>query len=179
MRMTHAAVVLAAFSATPAFAQDATGNFNGGHLEIVGGIEKIDADGVGEPGIVYGVAGGFDFRSNNLVFGIEAEASDSSTDACDGDVCIETGRDLYVGGRVGVVVSETALPYIKAGYTNARAVATVGDVSVGDEFGGLRLGAGVESSIGGRFLVKIEYRYSDYEDGLTRHQGVLGVGMRF
>jgi argininosuccinate synthase len=45
---------------------------------------------------------------------------------------VKTGRDLYIGGRAGVVVSDAALLYVKAGYTNARFVAEGGETTFDD-----------------------------------------------
>ena len=63
----------------------------------------------------------------------------------------------------------------KAGYTNARA----SFAGTGVNFDGYRLGAGVEWMVGTNVSIRAEYRFSDYEDGLSRHQGVLGLGYRF
>ena len=35
-------------------------------------------------------------------------------------LCVDAGRDLYVGARVGFAVAPRTLIYAKAGYTNAR-----------------------------------------------------------
>jgi outer membrane immunogenic protein len=171
MRMFYAAALLAAASATPAFAQDARPAFSGGHIEAIGGFDSVSGGGDSDSGIAYGIAGGYDFRSGGAVFGIELEAAESSTE----DAGVEAGRDLYAGGRVGGVVSENVLLYAKAGYTNARA--SVGGTGV--NFDGIRAGAGVEWLVGRSFSIRGEYRYSNYEDGLSRNQGLVGLGFRF
>jgi outer membrane immunogenic protein len=172
MRIIFAAAVLAAASATPAFAQETQAPFAGGHIEAIGGYDSISGGGDSQSGLAYGIAGGYDFRSGNAVFGIELEAAESTT----GDAGVEAGRDLYAGGRIGAVVSPTVLIYAKAGYTNARASVTgLGGVN----FDGIRAGAGVEILVGKNFSIRGEYRYSNYEDGLSRNQGVIGLGFRF
>jgi outer membrane immunogenic protein len=128
------------------------------------------------------------------VVGVEAEASDSTVDECVSDVtlvgdqlCADAGRDLYVGGRVGAVVSPNVLLYGKAGYTNARlsldyddgTVATAADFEEGENLDGLRVGGGVEVGLSSNVYAKTEYRYSNYEQGFDRHQVVAGLGVRF
>jgi outer membrane immunogenic protein len=175
MRTLFAAALLAAASATPAFAQDAdtaaVTNFSGGHIEVIGGVDAISGGGESETGIVYGISGGYDFRSGNTVFGVEVEAAESTTE----DAGVEAGRDLYAGARIGAVVSPTVLIYAKAGYTNARA--SIGGFGV--NFDGVRAGAGVEFMIGTNLSMRAEYRYSNYEADLSRNQGVIGLGLRF
>ena len=43
----------------------------------------------------------------------------------------------------------------------------------------LRVGAGVEQQLGTNLYAKAEYRYSNYEAGIERHQVLGGVGFRF
>ena len=48
-----------------------------------------------------------------------------------------------------------------------------------ENFDGYRLGAGGQLTVSGKAYVGGEYRYSNYEDGLKRHQVALTVGTRF
>lgn len=177
--------VLAAAAAAPAFAQDAgpsvTGApFNGFHVEALGGWDRLQADHAHDDGALYGVGGGYDLRRGNLVFGVEGEASDSTQKESFGGVTQHAARDLYAGGRIGTVIGGSNLLYAKAGYTNARYTlsgAGTGTFAHGD-LDGVRVGAGIEHDIGPAFL-KAEYRYSNYEQGVTRNQVVGGVGLRF
>ena len=171
MRMIYAAALVAAVSATPAFAQDAPAAFNGGHIEAIGGYDSISGGGDSESGVAFGIAGGYDFRSGGAVFGIEAEATESTVE----DAGVEAGRDLYIGGRVGGVVGGRGLLYVKAGYTNARA--SFGGTGI--TFDGIRAGAGVEWLVGRNFSLRAEYRYSNYDSDLSRNQGIVGLGFRF
>jgi outer membrane immunogenic protein len=92
---------------------------------------------------------------------------------------VKSGRDLYAGGRVSFAVSPTANLYVKGGYTNARFKADDGVDSVSENFDGYRLGAGGQLNVSGKAYVGAEYRYSNYEDGLSRNQVALTVGTRF
>ncbi|MBV9882687.1 MAG: porin family protein [Sphingomonadaceae bacterium] len=175
-----AAVAAIGFAATPAFAQDARPTFSGGHVEAIAGYDDVHGGGESRGGLLYGIGAGYDFRIHNAVVGIEGEAADSTTDDCVGNACLEAGRDLYIGGRVGAVVSPNVLIYAKAGYTNARLVATVGNVRDGTNLDGIRAGAGVEWAIPHTPVsLRAEYRYSNYQDGIERHQGVAGLAFRF
>lgn len=172
MRTIYAAAVLAAASASPALAQDASTNFAGGHIEAIGGYDSISGGGDSISGAAFGIAGGYDFRSGGAVYGLELEAAESTTE----ESGVEAGRDLYAGVRVGGVVSQNVLLYGKLGYTNARA--TVSGLG-GTNFDGIRAGAGLEVLVGRNFSIRAEYRYSNYEADLSRNQGVVGLGFRF
>jgi outer membrane immunogenic protein len=175
-----AAAAATAFAATPAFAERANANFSGGHVEAIAGYDDVRGGGDGRDGLLYGIGAGYDLRTGNAVFGIEGEAADSSTGDCVATICVEAGRDLYVGGRVGVVVSPNLLLYGKLGYTNARVVATSATLRDGTNLDGIRAGTGVEWAIPHTPLsLRAEYRYSNYEAGISRHQGVAGLAFRF
>ena len=169
-----AATIFAA--ATPAMAQDAA-PFSGAHAEILTGYDAVDTNSViGTPdGVLYGFAAGYDWQAGGAVLGLEAEIADSSTKRTFFGEKIESDRDLYIGARVGTALSESALIYAKAGYTNARIESTVGNANAD----GVRVGAGVEYKLRGNLFLKGEYRYSNYEGDVERHQGVAGFGIRF
>jgi len=192
MRKIIVAALLAGGLATPAFAQDAA-PFSGFHVEGIVGYDTTDVEGEGTNGIVYGIGAGYDIQSGNLVFGIDGEASKSTLDECVASVdvtgdelCAEAGRELSVGGRVGMVVGSNALVYARAGYTNARVNLAYDhptnntlDVTEGENLDGVRVGGGVELAVGTNAFVRAEYRYSNYEQGFDRHQAVGGFGFRF
>lgn len=188
-----AAALLAGTIATPALAQD-TNNLGGFRIEGLVGYDRPSIEDEGTDGIAYGVGVGYDFQSGNAVFGVEAEATDSNADErVDGAVIpgdelrVRAGRDLYVGGRVGVGVGSNSLLYAKAGYTNARVrvdyedgtAGTAADFTERGNLDGIRAGAGAQIGIGSNAYLKTEYRYSNYEAGVDRHQVVGGVGFRF
>lgn len=189
MRSIVVAALLAASAATPALAQDKA-PFTGPRVEGLAGWDRVQNNGH-DDGIHYGLGAGYDFQAGGAVLGIEAEAADSSVKQCVGSstvadpkVCAKAGRDLYVGGRVGTVVGGNTLLYAKAGYTNAQAKLTSNDGTGQTTLGktnldGVRVGAGAEYAIGPNSFVKTEYRYSNYQDGFSRHQVVAGFGFRF
>ena len=100
---------------------------------------------------------------------------------------VRAGRDLYVGGRVGFGVGSNSLFYAKAGYTNARfrvdyedgTAGTVADFTERTNLDGVRAGVGAQIGVGSNAYLRTEYRYSNYQDGVDRHQVVGGFGVRF
>ena len=165
---------------------------SGGRVEAIVGWDhgSIGTDDFGIPGsinsdgIVFGLGAGYDFAvSSGASLGIDIEASESTGDI-DFDDPAETqvsiGRDLYVGGRATFAVSPQANVYVKAGYTNAR-------LSISDNTGfdesengdGIRGGIGFQVGVGGNAYLGGEYRYSNYEADISRHQVVGTLGFRF
>jgi outer membrane immunogenic protein len=177
MRLIYAAALLAAASSSPAFAQ----TFKGFSITAIGGVDHVTAPGVSATGFAYGVGVGYDFRSPGAAFGFQLEAADATTQECSAPGCVEAGRDLYAGIRGGPVVGTggNTLIYGLAGYSNARAqlVGLPGHV----DLDGIRVGLGVEHQPGPKpsWFFRIEGRYTNYELGFERWQGIAGVGFRF
>ncbi len=212
--------------AVPAAAQD-NSPFTGPRIEGTVGydISKAgsdvdndlnDEDDQSIDGLIYGVAAGYDFAvGDRVTLGLEAELTDSSasTEVNDGDLedlgfgaNLETGRDIYLGARVGYVANNNLLLYAKGGYTNARYDLLADDgtteIETDLDLDGWRAGAGVEYALSNNLFVRTEYRYSNYSEGefdfedndffnddtgesgrfdadLDRHQVMVGVGVRF
>jgi outer membrane immunogenic protein len=196
MRKYVLAALVAGAMAAPAMAQDSGSErapFTGVRVEGIAGWDRPNVSGVKDNGVVYGVGAGFDFQAGGVVLGVEGEASDSTSDKCvagfvvAGDrACSKAGRDLYAGGRIGGVVGANTLIYAKAGYTNGRLTsnytgATGGPASfrLHEDLDGVRVGGGIEHAVGRNAFVKAEYRYSNYEHDVDRHQVVAGFGFRF
>lgn len=195
-KITIVAALLAGAMATPAMAQDtiAPGSF---HITGILGYDAPDGDVDDASGVVYGVAAGYDFNlGRNIVAGPEVELTSSSTDECAtginraGDqLCLEAGRDIYAGARVGVRFGNEGrhIAYVGGGYTNAQVRLTydanlagnTGDFNVSEDLDGFRLKGGVELGLGRNVYARAEYRYSNYEGDLNRHQVVGGIGLRF
>jgi outer membrane immunogenic protein len=179
MKTVIFAAITAAFTAlaAPAFAQDDT-TFSGPRVEALTGYDsvKTNGNGLGNPdGFLYGAGLGYDFRRGNAVFGIDAELTDSTASVNTVAGPIDATRDIYVGGRAGLVLGTKALAYVKAGYSNAR-IEGAGFNNNGD---GLRVGAGLEYDLGNKLFAKAEYRYTNYEQDVERHQLLGGIGIRF
>jgi outer membrane immunogenic protein len=192
MKKILIAALTATIHATPALAQEAA-PFTGLRAEGLVGYDHLKGNGGGRDGIAFGGAAGYDFQIGSAVAGIEGEYLDSSTKGCEGafvvagdSICAKGKRDLYVGGRLGFAAAPSTLLYAKAGYTNAKVGVNYTDpttpannFSVSDELDGVRVGAGVEQKLGTNLYAKAEYRYSNYEAGIERHQVLGGIGFRF
>jgi outer membrane immunogenic protein len=190
------AALLSGAMATPALAQDDQPR-GGFHVGAIVGYDSVQGDVDGSEGVTYGLTAGYDFAvGNNFVVGPEVELSSSSVDECESGVtragdllCLEAGRDIYVGARFGTRVgpNRNILLYAGGGYTNAEFRATydanlagtTGDFDITDEADGFRLKAGAEFDIFRNAYVRAEYRYSNYDGDFDRHQAVAGFGLRF
>ena len=203
--------------ATPAMAQDNEA-FTGPRVEALVGYDSsrpgstVDIDNADDldqsiDDVAYGVGVGYDIAMGGAVVGLEGEwmESEAKTEfdtagfTTFGVSNIETGRDLYVGARAGVLVTPKTLLYVKGGYTNARynvlATDNATDLETNIDVDGWRGGAGAELAVSDNVFVKAEYRYSNYQEGevqgpsglesdrfdvdLDRHQVMAGVGVRF
>ena len=190
MRCFAYAALLATVAASPALAQEKA-PFTGPRVEGLVGWDRVQAQGDHDDAIGYGAAVGYDIQMGGAVVGLDAEYSDSdnrtcvgTTTAADPRLCLKSGRDLYAGARVGTVIGSSTLLYAKAGYTNAQAKLTsddgTGQITLDkSNLDGVRVGLGAEHAVGPRSFVKAEYRYSNYEAGVERHQAMAGFGFRF
>jgi outer membrane immunogenic protein len=193
MRYVALAALVTGMIAAPAFAQNVP-SAGGFHVDGIVGYDRPNVDGVHAHGVTYGVGAGYDLQAGRALFGIEGEATNSSADRCvDGAViagdhtCAGLRRDLYVGGRVGALVGPRTLIYAKAGYTNARGrveyddgtTSTALDFTDHRNLDGIRAGAGVQFGLSEHAYLRTEYRYSNYEAGVDRHQVVGALGFRF
>lgn len=175
-----AAVSAAALAATPAVAAP-----SGPRVEALVGWDQagvdLGADDFKEEGVLYGVGVGYDFAlANGAALGVDLEASDSTAKESNIAGSLSAKRDLYAGGRVSIPIDEkNSNVYLKAGYTNARFTVSDNVVSISDNLDGYRLGAGAQFSLNGKAYVGGEYRYSNYENDVSRHQLALTVGTRF
>ena len=164
MRYSFAAL-LAAIMLAPAPA-DAAGQ---GRVEVRTGYD--DFENVG--GFLYGIGAGYDFDlGRSLTLGVEATVEESTADL----FILDARRDLGAGIRLGIKTGETGRVYLGAGYSNARVTATGFGSGNAD---GIRGSAGYEFGLFGNIYGKLEYRYTNYEAGFDRHQGLTGVGIRF
>ncbi len=186
-----ASVAVLAAAAAPASAE-------GFRAEIHGGWDHVRADGPGinnndsDSGIVYGIGAGYDFDiGKKMELGIDLSADLSTMEECQNSVivandraCLDAGRDLAAALRLGYKVSPNGTVYALAGYTNARFrfdYTTPANVTTRDgrNLDGFRLGAGYQHGFGEKAYGKVEYRSSNYENDVSRHQVLLGVGLKF
>jgi len=183
-KIALAALAGAAF-AMPAAAHAAA------YVQVQSGLDSVSVGGESDEGVAYGVAAGYEFPIGDAMFvGVEASFDDSSTKECATNVlvlgdrgCLKTGRDLSAVLRLGAQMGEKSQVYVLGGYTNARIKATYDDGvnsgSLSDNGDGFRLGAGFKHNFGEQFFGKLEYRYSNYEDDVSRHNALVAIGLNF
>ena len=216
-KLVLAALAAGTIVSGPAVAQSADGPFTGPRAGVLLGYDgtrpgssedsDIRGDDQTADGLLYGGDVGYDIAFDRVVVGAEGEINGSTAkvenDPVDPNAFgfgrVKAGRDLYLGGRIGYLLSPTTMLYGKVGYTNARYDLTRRDetTETGRHFNldGYRVGAGIEKSLTPRTYAKIEYRYSNYSDArleypngantdnfsvdTDRHQVAAGVGFRF
>jgi outer membrane immunogenic protein len=157
-----AALAAAAFT-TPVLARD----FSGLRLELA--TESGDVDVKNRSfltGLTQSATLGYDVQNGKVVVGVDATATE-----------VFDRTDFGLGARVGYAFNENVLAYTRVGYTNLD-IRTPCKCNNGVAEG-VEVGAGLEANVVGPFFVKAEYRYTDYEGGLSRQGGVLAAGVRF
>lgn len=188
----------------PAAAQAAGDNaFAGPHIAILAGWDDFGYD---NPNIdfeknlsdvAYGVSAGWDFGvSPDWIIGIDSSLlfSDNKDVFFDDvqvnplattpdNLTIKANHDWDIGLRVGYVLNNAALFYVKGAYANTglKAILTQNDIEtrVGNGEDGWRVGVGTEIMVWGPIYVTAEYRYTGYGHGLDRNQILGGLGVRF
>ena len=178
------AAIAVACVANPALAQ-------GPYIQATGGFERMSQDGEHENGFSFGGAIGYDLNISDAVsIGVEATLDDSTTHSCVSDInvvgdklCLVTGRDIGAVGRIVYNLSDSSKIYALAGYSNARIKIKYSDglstERVAGNADGFRAGAGFQQNLTDHVFTKLEYRYSNYESDLSRHQALVGVGYNF
>lgn len=154
--------------AAPAFSQ-------GLHADVHAGWDRVSAGGLSDSGIGYGIGLGYDMPIGPAFVGIEGTADDSSAKKCIVGGCVKASRDLGAVIRVGTDVAPGYKLYALGGYANGR-VTYAGAGTNGD---GYRLGAGLQASFASKLYGKVEYRYTNYEQGFSRNQVLAGLGVEF
>jgi outer membrane immunogenic protein len=178
------AAALVAFAA-PASAQPA-----GPRVEAIVGLDAIKGNtnavvnastDVSGENVAGGVRVGYDMPvGTSAALGIDLEATESLAKAdFSTNAELRAGRDLYAGGRLSLLASDAGNLYLTVGYTNLRLSAEAGTLAASRNLDGVRGGAGFQFNIGASSFAGVEYRYSNYEQDVIRHQVLAGFGFRF
>jgi outer membrane immunogenic protein len=190
--LAMAAALASSLLAGTAYAQ----NFTGPRIEANVGWDQVRFDlsryamtGASKgSGLDWGLEAGYDVAlGGRLVAGVETGVSFSNVHRAFSDgttsYLMRPRRDIEVSGRLGAVIGRNALIYGKAGYTNLQvgADATTAGVSTLQHanLDGLLVGAGAELALSKAAYLKTEYRYSNYEQGVTKNEVLTGLGIRF
>lgn len=209
---------VAAASATTAFAADliieepvaivdvASTDWTGGYVGVNAGIASADIDweafGGGltgdydASGWLLGVQAGYNWQSDNIVYGIEADAawadiSGEDDDFAPGAVTRSIDWNASLRGRLGFAV-ESLLFYGTAGVAVANSSAEVfGEEDSATHFG-WTAGVGVEALVTEDISLRAEYRFTAYGDqdydfdlgspvttGFDTHTVTVGLNFHF
>lgn len=172
---------------------DWTGFYLGAHGGYVS--TRADFGGADESfnGGLLGVHAGYNFLQNGpWVFGIEADVARTWNENSYAAGFVEIGTDWQwsVRGRIGYAIDRTLL-YGTAGVagTNAYIDIPALPLKIEDSMVGWTLGAGVEHAFTDNWLVRAEYRYSDYGEfeflgigtgvDVTEHTFKVGISYKF
>jgi outer membrane immunogenic protein len=151
-----AATAALAMVATPAMA----GDFTGVRAEVTAGLDDVQG-GVDTTDVTYGASVGLDAELyKGVIVGVEATADN-----------VLDRRNVAAAARVGLVIKDV-LVFGKVGYANWKQTTT-------RELEGLRLGGGLEAKLAGPVYGKVEYRYTDFNQGVGQHGALVGLGLRF
>ena len=129
------------------------------------------SDGVAGRGLLGTVAIGYDRQvAPGVVIGVFADYDFANAEFTHDNSITENIRlnDIWsVGGRIGLVSNCCALWYVTGGYTNAGFKYHFADTATynfNSRVGGWFTGIGAEQQIGRGLALKLEYRYSRFED---------------
>lgn len=156
-------------------------------VQAESGLDVVTAGGESLESVSYGVSAGYDVPlSGNMFVGIQGTFAESEMKDClidveaDEEDCLKAGRDLSAVARFGTNVGEKAKLYVLGGYTNARFIETFAEEDIiKANLDGFRLGAGAQYALNSQVFVKGEYRYSNYEGDVSRHNVLVGLGVEF
>ena len=180
-------------SVEPAAGDDPYADFTGFYAGVEGGYglgsyELGGGDDVGLDGFNYGAFAGFGFEQTFTPLlggygGIEVGYNWSDIDGDSAGVGSEKESEILATFRPGVSLSQGALGYGIIGWSRAQFEAAGDD----DNLDGLVLGAGTEINTMTPFRMRVEYSYTNYEDGdvaaadFEGHENAIKLGalMRF
>ena len=188
--------------ATAAQAADASG-FVGTRLDALAGYDSTELPNKDGSEMMYALEIGHDRALGSWVVGADLSLGTSNADKTVEDVWapndklrVHYGLDIYAGTRVGRALSKRFLPYGRAGLALTQMRSEYSDGPIADvpdqppeltsprkferpgTLLGFWVGGGFEYRIGKKAFALVEYRYSNFHDGLYRHQAVGGIGWR-
>ena len=165
--MTMAAAA-AALMATPAFAGN-NAAFVGPRAEVTAGVNNITKVQSAKD-FVYGAAAGVDLPVGDYVT-IGADVNTSNV--------FEHNREIGASARLGYAFTPSTLGYVRGGYNNYRNYRNIAKNSFHQDLDGFVVGAGLEHKLNTFTYAKVEYRYSEFQNGVGNSGVVAGFGFRF
>lgn len=133
------------------------------------------------------LSAGYDVQvSPNAVLGVLVDYAFGDVDGAVGGTTLTVSNQWAIGARAGFLATPKSLWYVNAGWTRADFDISAG-ASLDKSLNGFFVGGGVEQALSRNVSLKLEYRFSDYEDfnvGTTNidntvHSVRLGVNWKF
>ncbi|MDP2121821.1 MAG: porin family protein [Hoeflea sp.] len=164
------------------------GGYLGGYGEYKWG--EFDAAPGDANGFGGGLYTGYNWQSDNIVYGVEADLGYSWADGAALGVVGEQGFNGSLRARLGVDVNPFLI-YATGGVAATRAELTNAVGSDTNTHFGWTAGAGAEAFVTEKITTRLEYRYTDYQSknynlggtnvstGFDDHSVRLGIGMKF
>lgn len=158
--------------------------FNGKASGLIG--PDVDTEGFAGSGFA-----GYNWQTNNFVYGVEGDVGYSGMDGTDGGNKVEGGLNGSIRARLGVAATDRVLIYGTAGGAAERT--EVSNVLGDDDktLLGYTVGAGVDAKLTDQVFGRVEYRYTDYgsdtfntggvaqEVDTKDHKVSVGLGVKF
>ncbi|RVU05775.1 porin family protein [Novosphingobium umbonatum] len=180
------AAILASSSAYAQGAKDNQGTQapQGARAEVKLGLGLSAMQNLGwanhQSGLVYGGEVGFDLAvAKRVSLGVDAEATGSTFEQSNYFPALKPGRDLYAGLRASYAVNDKVNLYGKIGYVNGMLRQNMGIYDASQTVDGIRLGIGAQYKLSRKLYSSVEYRYSNYQQGVSSNQLMTGIGVRF
>lgn len=156
------AAAAVAVVSTPALASN-SGPYIGAGVTHENVSTGADLEGVGFSGVGGTVFAGYNMPVSEQVFvGVEANFDLSSAKFGDNAVALKADHAFGFSGRVGTNLNEKTSLYGRVGYQRGRLGFTALGVKETEWFDGLRLGAGVETAVSEKILLRAEYGRTHY-----------------
>lgn len=170
-----------------------TGCYGGASIGMAATKTELSAfgasiDGLGGDGVTAGVNGGCDIQFERFLVGAFAQYTWTDADfklsLPGGSFTAGLDQAWAVGGRAGVLITNSTLAYLLGAYTEAKATSNL--VTLPD-FRGYIVGGGMETMITTNVGVKLEYQYSKFDSASigpvtiepVNHAIMLGINYRF
>jgi len=132
-----------------------------GTTEFSNGV-NVDFSVRGAQGIL---SGGYDAQvSPNVVLGVLVDYAFGDVDGDLGGATATISNQWSIGGRAGFLVTPKSLWYVNAGWTRADFDLSAPGIGFSKSLNGFFVGGGVEQALTRDVSLKLEYRFSDYED---------------
>lgn len=162
MKKIFALVIAAAVAAcTPTAASAADNAFGGIYGQVTAGVEDV-TKAPNTSDVTYGASVGVNIPTGSVgIVGVEATVDN-----------VFDRRDVSATARLGFLLSDNVLAYGEAGYANYKD-------TFSRKLDGLRVGGGLEFNLSEHSFASIEYRYTDFQAGVGKHGGLVGLGLRF